>query len=436
MATLTIHPAASLQGTLTVPGDKSISHRALLLGAISQGVSRITHCLKARDLQTTLQTVQGLGILVQEEKGILRVEGKGLRGLTAPAKPLEMGNSGTTARLLLGILAGQPFSATLTGDPSLSRRPMGRVTEPLMEMGAKIQGPQGLDRLPLTIQGGRLRGIEFIPSIHSAQVKSAVLLAGLYAQGPTTVIEGISTRDHTEQMLIALGARLRQVGVRIILEPGGELKARGFHIPGDFSSAAFFLAGVAIVPGSKVTIEGIGLNRFRTGLLWLLGRMGAVPEVRTTSGGDDWEPFGEVTLAHRPLQGITVERESVPEVIDELPVFMVVATQAQGITRIEGAGELKIKETDRIHSMITGLIAMGAKIETPAPSGGDSETIVIEGPTRLKGARVQSFGDHRTAMALAVAALAAEGSTTIQGSEWIDISFPGFAQMLEKITRH
>jgi 3-phosphoshikimate 1-carboxyvinyltransferase len=370
-----------------------------------------------------------LGIPIRWEKEAATVEGKGLRGFQPPVRPLDMGNSGTTTRLLMGLLAGHPFSTTLTGDDSLSQRPMGRVTEPLGRMGAKISGPQGVDRLPLTIQGGLLQGIRYALPVPSAQVKSALLLAGLYAEGPTTVVETIPTRDHTERMLKLFGARICVYENEVTVEPGAQLGAQNLTIPGDFSSAAFFLVAAAILPGSAITAQGIGLNPTRTGLLDLLKEMRAdVVIARARNDAEEiWEPVGDVTVTYAPVRGVTVRPDRVPGMIDELPILMVAATQAQGQTRIEGAGELRVKETDRVYSMAEGLSSMGARIRA------EGQTILIDGPSPLNGAVVNSFGDHRTAMSLAIAGLLAQGSTTVQGSEWIDISFPEFARSLESV---
>ncbi len=443
---VTINPAGKVQGEILVPGDKSISHRALFVGALAGGKTRILHCLDAADCRATAKALEDLGVVIRWGTEAVEVEGREGK-LAAPSGPLDMGNSGTTARLLLGLLAGQPFCATLQGDASLSARPMRRVTEPLEAMGARIEGPAGKDRLPLTIQGGALRGARHTLTVPSAQVKSALLFAGLYAKGSTTVIEPVPTRDHTERILKRFGADLRIEGSAITVEPGLGLKGQELRIPGDLSSAAFFLAAGAMVPGSSLTVRGVGLNPFRTGFLELLKRMGAKIEIVSpppirfdasnrikTVGdrndeGEKWEPAGDVTITHRPLKAITVERAMVPAVIDELPILLVAATQAHGVTVVQGAGELRVKETDRIHSMVAGLTALGARIRS------EGETIVVEGPTPLKGARVDSFGDHRTAMALAVAALAAEGPTRVDGSEWVEISFPGFFHLLKQAAR-
>ena len=402
------------------------------MGALVEGTFRIRNVVESQDVKRTLAALQALGVSIRKEAGGLQVEGRAKKGLQGPAEPLEMGNSGTTTRLLMGLLAGHPFPATFQGDASLSKRPMRRVVEPLEKMGASIRSPQGQkDHLPLTIRGGNLKGIRYTPPVPSAQVKSALLLAGLHAEGPTIVEEPIPTRDHTERMLAYLGADLVVEASRVKLEPGGSLRAKDFDIPGDFSSAAFFLVAAAIVPNSNVTAEGVGLNPTRTKLLDLLERMGA--RVETVKEPDDaWgEPRGNVTVRHAKLRAVHVPASQVPQLIDELPVFLVAATQAEGQTRIDGVQELRVKETDRIQSMVSGLTAMGADIRV------EKESLVIQGSTPLQGGKsVDSFQDHRTAMALAVAGSGASGGTTIvRESEWIDISFPNFEACLAAI-RH
>ena len=394
---------------------------------MSEGATHITHCLKSGDVGSTLQALRSLGVSIEERGETLIVEGKAGRSFTPPQGSLDMGNSGTTTRLLLGLLAGHPFPVTLTGDASLSKRPMARVAEPLVKMGATIRwGENGENFLPLTIQGGKLHGIDYRMTVPSAQVKSAILLAGLYADGPTQVQETIPTRDHTERMLRYLGAKLEIHGSTIVLTPGGRMKARDLTIPGDFSSAAFFLTAAAIVPGSSVTVQGVGLNATRIGLLELLKRMGARLCASLTSK-DDWELVGDVTLTSSPLHGVTVEPGIIPSAIDELPILMVAATQARGRTILRDAKELRVKETDRIRSMVTGLKSMGAQIWE------EEDTVIIEGPAKLRGTQVNSFSDHRTAMSLAVAGLVAEGPTTIEESQWIDISFTDFLPLLQSI---
>lgn len=359
-----------------------------------------------------------------------------------------MGNSGTTARLLLGLLAGLPIEATLEGDASLSQRPMRRVIEPLRRMGAKIasastgSGNGAEDHLPITVRGGNLNSIAYTLPVASAQVKSALLYAGLNARGRTEVTEPVSTRDHTERILRYFGAEIETAGGIITLEPG-RLEGRQVRVPGDISSAAFFLAAAAVMPGARVTVRQVGLNPTRTGFLKILQEMGAKIEIArvqeespTRYGGPggtpcrpEWEPVGEVTVAAAPLKGVRVPADRIAGVIDELPVLMAVATQAEGITRIEGAGELRVKETDRISSMTTGLTALGGRVRV------EDETVEVEGPTPLRGARLESAGDHRTAMALTVAALRAEGPSVLSGAEWVGISFPGFFEILSALAQ-
>jgi 3-phosphoshikimate 1-carboxyvinyltransferase len=432
MADLIVEPARSLQGEILVPGDKSVSHRAFLLGALARGPSRILHCLASDDVGRSRRAVEALGVLVRRDGEAWIIEGKGIEAFRAPGEALEMGNSGTTTRLLLGILAGCPLEVTLTGDASLSSRPMRRVIEPLQKMGAKFTPEL---HLPLTIRGGRLKGIRHTPAVPSAQVKSALLLAGLSAEGTTTVVEPVPTRDHTERMLACLGAEVARKGQEVTVTPGKKLHGREMEVPGDFSSAAFFLVAAAILPGSNLTLRRVGLNPTRTGLLELLKRMGAKisviarSEATKQSRFDELEPVGDVTISYAPLKAVTVEPALIPNLIDELPILMVAATQAEGVSRMEGIGELRVKETDRIRSMVAGLSALGAGIRS------EGDCVSVEGPRRLKGAAVDSFTDHRTAMALAVAALAAEGKTTVRGSEWISISFPDFWETLERIRR-
>ena len=424
MASQIVNPASQLTGRVAIPGDKSVSHRAFLIGGLCDGQNRVTHLLNSDDVGRSRKAMEALGVSVRDSSdNAVIVKGNGLAGLRKPDAPLDMGNSGTTTRLLMGILAGCPFKTELFGDESLSKRPMKRVAAPLSKMGAIFEGVKGTDFLPLSVRGGKLKGIRYELPVASAQVKSALLLAGLQADGPTTVVEPIATRDHTERMLEYLGARLTRNGHEITLHPGSLLKARDLRVPGDFSSAAFFLVAGTIVPGSKVVIEGVGLNPTRTALLTLLRRMGADISVQMHPESGS-EPIGDLTVSYRPLKGIEVEPELVPNAIDEIPILAVAATQAEGVTHIHGVGELRVKETDRIQSMVTGLSAMGAKIRAQ----GDS--LIVEGPTPLNGAAVESFGDHRTAMALAVAGLTARGNTTIAGSEWVTISFPDFFQRL------
>ena len=395
---------------------------------MAHGPSRVLHCLESDDVGRSRKVVEDLGVKVRRDGDAWIVEGRGIEAFRKPAHPLDMGNSGTTTRLLMGILAGCSFETQLFGDESLSKRPMRRVTEPLQKMGARFSGEAGPDKLPLTVHGAKLKGVRHTPSVPSAQVKSALLLAGLSAEGLTTVVEPVPTRDHTERMLTYLGAKVERKKEEVTVQPGGKLQGREIEVPGDFSSGAFFMVAAAIVPGSIVTVERVGLNPTRTGLLEVLRRMGAQIQVSVRPGAV-LEPVGDVTVRGGPLKAISVERELIPNIIDELPILMVAASQAEGESRLEGVGELRVKETDRIRSMVTGLSAMGAAIRS------EGDNVIVEGPRKLKGAKVDSFTDHRTAMSLAVAGLAAQGDTEVRGAEWVSISFPGFEKELRAIRR-
>jgi len=461
MSDLCLPPGRPLVGRAAVPGDKSITHRALLLGALATGVSRIEAPLLGGDTRSTLSCLRALGVVVEEQAGAhpaLVVHGCGLQGLCPPAGPLDCVRSGTTMRLLTGILAGQPFTSVLTGDPQLRRRPMGRVAEPLGQMGAAIQTSAG--HAPLTIHGqkgqaGRpLRSGVHTLSVASAQVKSALLLAGLYADGPTTVREPGPARDHTERMLVAMGTRLEVQGPTITLHAPAALSPLRMRVSGDLSAAAFLLVAALLVPGSAVTIERVGLNPTRTGLLEVLRAMGAelAWEVEGEEGG---EPVGWVTARtsrlHRTVVGsaplvsgpspasrslgaasaqarlANADGATVVRMIDEFPILAVAATQAQGRTVVREAAELRLKETDRIATVAAELNKLGARIEV-LPDG-----FTVEGPTPLRGTTVESHGDHRVAMALAVAGLVAEGRTVVQDTDCIADSFPGFSGWMAEL---
>jgi len=420
---LTVRKVKGLGGRIKVPGDKSISHRALLLGAIAEGTTRILNFLPAADCLATLACVRALGVEIERlSETELVVQGRGLRGLMEPKDVLNCAGSGTTMRLLAGILAGQPFYSVLTGNEQLRRRPMGRIAEPLRQMGATVLGRDDGRLPPLTILGGNLHGIEYRLPVASAQVKSAILLAGLYADGPTVIYEPGPARDHTERMLAAMGASIEVQSSRFKVQ-SSKLSSLDIVVPGDVSSAAYFIAAACLVPGSEVTIEGIGVNPTRTGFLDALREMGAdivVENQREASG----EPVADIVVRAGDLIGIEVRGDRVPRMIDEFPILAVVATQAQGTTVVSEAAELRVKETDRIASVAVELRKLGACIEE-RPDG-----FVVEGPTRLVGAQVNSHGDHRLAMSLAIAGLAAEGETAIEGAECIADSFPGFEETL------
>ena len=424
MSQLTVQPGGPLRGRVRVSGDKSISHRALLLGAIAEGASRVENFLPAADCLATLRAVRALGVEVEEHKPTtLIVHGRGLHGLREPDDVLDCDRSGTTMRLLSGILAGQSFTSVLTGSPQLRRRPMGRVVEPLRRMGAIVLGRDGGSFLPLALQGGNLRGMDYTLPVASAQVKSALLLAGLYADSPTTLREPGPARDHTERMLTAMGCKLQIADCRLQIEPGERLRAIDITVPGDFSSAAFLIVAATLVPGSEITVEGVGVNPTRTGLLDVLRAMDAnvmLQDERTVSN----EPVADLTVRASELRGTKVGGSLVVRAIDEFPILAVAATQARGETVVRDAAELRVKETDRIATTVQELCRLGAEIE-PRPDG-----FIVHGPTPLLGATVRSHGDHRLAMALAVAGLIAEGETCVQDVGCIADSFPGFEAVL------
>jgi 3-phosphoshikimate 1-carboxyvinyltransferase len=423
MDRLIVHPGGPLRGQGRVPGDKSISHRALVLGVLADGAGHVRGFLSSGDCLATVGCLRALGVQVeQHDATTLTIHGRGLRGLQAPDGPLNCARSGTTMRLLAGVLAGQSFGCTLTGDPQLIRRPMRRIAEPLRQMGAEIEALDG--HAPLTIHGRQLHGHDHTLAIASAQVKSALLLAGLYADGPTTVRQPGPARDHTERMLDAMGARIEIDGLDVTLAPPSSLSPLSLHIPGDFSSAAFPLVAAALVDGSEVTLAGVGVNPTRTGLLDVLQALGAgiALAAEREQGG---EPVADVTVRASDLVGVEIRGELVVRMIDEFPALAVAATQAHGKTIVRDAAELRVKETDRIATIVAELKALGARID-PLPDG-----FIVEGPTQLRGGVVDSHGDHRLAMALAVAGLVADGETVIENAECIDDSFPGFTGVMQ-----
>lgn len=424
---LRIEPAEALRGSATLPGDKSISHRALILGALGGGETRVTNWLPAGDCEATLTCVSDLGVAVERvSASSLRVQGVGLRGFQQPTRVLNCEGSGTTMRLLAGILAGQDFDATLDGHGGLRRRPMQRVVEPLHRMGARIGARDG-GYPPLHIQGGALHGIDYQLPVASAQVKSCLLLAGLFAAGPTTVHEPGPARDHTERMLQAMGAPLTVDGATIRLAPSTmRLEPLDITVPGDLSSAAFLLVAAAIVPGAEIRLERIGGNPTRTGLLEVMRAMGARIEVEG-AGSTGGEPVVNITASHSRLHGTSVGGQLVVRMIDEFPVLAVAATQAMGETVVRDARELRVKETDRIAAVAGELRKMGAELEE-RPDG-----FVVFGPSPLRGAAVKSHGDHRLAMALTVAGLVAAGETVVNGAGVIGDSYPEFTDTLRSL---
>lgn len=418
----------SLRGELTVPGDKSISHRAVMFGALAQGMTEVHHFLKGADCLSTIDCFRRLGIRIEETDDILLIHGKGLDGLVSPTDILDAGNSGTTTRLLAGILAAQPFSSTLTGDASLQKRPMKRIVDPLTQMGASLTSINENGCVPLRIAGRPLHGIHYISSVASAQVKSAVLLAGLYAEGETSVTEPFVSRDHTELMLGSFGAQIAASGTTVTIQPRPALSGQCISVPGDISSAAYFIAAALLVPNSEVLIRNVGINPTRDGILKAAQAMGGNIQLlnRRTAGG---EPVADLLVTSSSLHGITIEGSMIPGLIDELPVIAVMAAAAQGTTVIRDAAELKVKESDRIAVMVKNLSAMGADIT------GTDDGMIIRGGPALCGAQIDAFEDHRIAMSFAVAALFADGETEIRGSDCVQISYPGFYEDLQSLYR-
>jgi 3-phosphoshikimate 1-carboxyvinyltransferase len=423
---LTVEPVKRFVGDVRLPGDKSISHRAALLAAVARGTTEIEGYLEAEDCLATIAAVRALGVAVERTgEGAFRIRGVGRRGLTEPADVIDCGNSGTMARLLMGLLAGQPFWTVMTGDASLRGRPMGRVATPLRSMGATIVGRADGTRLPLAVRGAeRVTPLTYELPVASAQVKSAVLLAGLCADGPVAVVEPTPSRDHSERMLQSFGARVDVTGRTVTLVPG-ELSATRVRVPGDISSAAFILAAGLIVPGASVVVTNVGVNPTRTGLLDVLDAMGA--KVEWSDVTSDPEPTARLAVRATTLAGASVDGAIVPRMIDEFPVLAVLAALADGVTDVRGAAELRVKESDRIAAIGRELGKMGVTVED-RPDG-----FRIEGPQRLRGARVASGGDHRMAMALAVAGLVAEGTTVIDDIACIATSFPGFVATLNAL---
>ncbi|MBO8162989.1 MAG: 3-phosphoshikimate 1-carboxyvinyltransferase [Brevibacillus sp.] len=425
---LRVSKAKQIEGTIRVPGDKSISHRAVMFGALAEGTTRISGFLPGADCLSTISCFRRMGISIEQDGDSVTVEGKGWYGLSEPHQRLDVGNSGTTIRLMAGILATQPFHAVLEGDESIAKRPMRRVVGPLREMGARIDGRQNGEFTPLAIRGGKLKGIDYRSPVASAQVKSAILLAGLQAEGTTSVVEPHVSRDHTERMLKAFGIDVRCEGTRVSVSGGQTLQGREIVVPGDISSAAFLIAAVMMVPNSSLVIEQVGINPTRTGIIDVVRAMGGRLEIVNERLVNE-EPVADLHVFHSELNGTVIEGELIPRLIDEIPVIAVMATQAKGTTVIRDAQELKVKETDRIATVVSQLTKFGAKV-TPTDDG-----MIIEGGTPLSGAEIDSLGDHRIGMAMAVAGLAATGETTIANAEAINVSFPGFADLLARITK-
>lgn len=415
----------ALRGQVRLPGDKSISHRALILGSIAQEVSQVRNFLSSNDCLATLECVRALGVDIQRSGDHLLIQGVGLGGLRKPEGTLNCQGSATTMRLLAGILAGQPFPSTLDGNPSLRRRPMRRIIEPLQRMGASVVAENGELPPVVAIRGGRLQAIDYQPPVASAQVKSAILLAGLYAEGRTMVREPAPTRDHTERLLHLMGADIESSKGAVAIR-SSPLRAIELSIPGDISSAAFLIVAASLLPSSEIILSQVGVNPTRTGLLETLKRMGAEIEVENVEREGN-EPLADLIVKSAGLRGFEVGGDLIPRLIDELPILAVAATQAEGVTTVRDASELRFKESDRIGTIARELRKMGAQIEERA------DGFVVEGPTRLHGARLESHGDHRLAMALAVAALVAEGESFIAGGECAADSFPSFEETLKAL---
>ena len=432
MSVRTIAPTRGLKGEVTIPGDKSISHRSIMLGSIALGTTEITHFLEGADCLSTIDCFRKMGVEIERKPSSILVHGKGLRGLTAPASTLNVGNSGTTTRLISGILSGQNFATTLSGDDSLNSRPMKRIMTPLNTMGAHIRSLNDNGCAPLHIRPGALHGIHYQSPVASAQVKSAVLLAGLYEDSPTSVTEPALSRNHTELMLQGFGAYvatdLHTDGTATAhVEPCKELYGQQICVPGDISSAAYFIAAALLVPGSELLVKNVGTNFTRAGFLKVCKAMGADIETvsQTIEGG---ESRADLLVRYSHLKGTVIEGDIIPTLIDEIPMIAIMAAFADGQTVIRDAAELKVKETNRIDTVTAGLKAMGAVI-TPTDDG-----MIIEGTGHLNGASIQSYLDHRIAMAFSVAGLASDGETQIVDSQCVDVSYPEFYATLNSVS--
>ncbi|UUM57971.1 3-phosphoshikimate 1-carboxyvinyltransferase [Streptococcus suis] len=420
--------ARALEGTVRVPGDKSISHRSIIFGSLAKGVTRVHDILRGEDVLSTMQVFRDLGVTIEDNGDVVEVHGVGFDGLQAPKNDLDMGNSGTSIRLISGVLAGQDFEATMFGDDSLSKRPMDRVTVPLSQMGVTVSGQTDRDLPPLTIKGTKfLKPISYQLPVASAQVKSALLFAALQAEGESVIIEKEITRNHTEDMIVQFGGHLSVDGKEIRITGGQEFTAQEIVVPGDISSAAFWLVAGLVVPGSKITLENVGINETRTGILDVIKAMGGK---MTLSNVDEIAKSATITVEYSSLQGMEIAADLIPRLIDELPIIALLATQANGTTIIRDAEELKVKETDRIQVVADALNSMGAKIESTA------DGMIIEGPTPLHGATVNTFGDHRIGMMTAIAALLAQdGDVVLERAEAINTSYPAFFDHLESLVK-
>ncbi len=421
----TLHKARRWRGALSVPGDKSVSHRGLMLGALADGRSSMTRLAPGRDVACTADCLRKLGVRIDATGDGAVIHGNGPYGLSKPGETLDAGNSGTTIRLLSGILAAQPFDSTITGDDSIRRRPMKRIVEPLLSMGARVETSAGF-LAPMIIRGTRLRPVDYTLPVPSAQVKSCILMAALFAEGKTSVTEPALSRDHTERMFEHLGIRFLRNGLRVEIEGPQAPEPGCIDVPGDLSSAAFPMIAAALIPDSELILHDVGVNPTRTGILDVLRAMGcdvAESNPRTANR----EPRADLVVRSSSLRGAEIGGDLIPKIIDEIPVLAIAASQASGRTVVRDAAELRVKETDRIAALAKNLTAMGVRIDV------FDDGFAIEGPQRLRGAVVDSLNDHRIAMAFAVAGLIAEGRTTVTNTECADISFPGFFDLLEEV---
>ncbi len=423
-----ITPVSTLDGTITLPGDKSISHRSLIISAIAEGRSEIENLSPGQDVQSTRLCLESMGVEITDEEHIVVVNGVGLTGLKNPHKVLDIGNSGTTMRLISGVLAGQDFASVLTGDDSIKQRPMSRIIKPLRQMGVEISAKKD-EYAPIKIQGGEVNAIEYQVPIASAQVKSCVMFAGLFAHGRTVINEKAVTRDHSELMLSRFGASVQKEGLRVSVDGPARLQPQQVFVPGDISSAAYFIAAALLVPDGSLLVKNVGINPTRRALLELLADLGAdidIINVRTIEN----ELMADLFVKHSKLKGMKIEGAVIPQVIDELPILAVLATQAEGVTEISDAEELRFKESDRLRSMSFNLQRMGATVKEK------KDGLIIEGNASLIGAEIETFHDHRIAMSFAIAGLVANSETHIKGANCANISYPDFYNILEEITQN
>ncbi|KMY54610.1 3-phosphoshikimate 1-carboxyvinyltransferase [Bacillus sp. FJAT-27231] len=416
-----------LNGRIEVPGDKSISHRSVMFGALAEGKTTIRHFLKGEDCLRTIDCFRKLGVSIEETDEEIIVYGKGWEGLSEPTEILDAGNSGTTTRLLLGILAGRPFHTVLIGDESIAKRPMDRVVVPLTSMGAKINGRSSGRFTPLAVNGSKLHAIQYELPVASAQVKSAILFAALQAEGETVITEPQLTRDHTEKMIKQFGGDITRRGNEIVVQGGQSFTGTNVYVPGDISSAAFFLVAGAMVPGSEIVLENVGLNPTRRGIIDVLIQMGA--DIQVEASDTIGEEIGTITIRTSQLNGIEIGGDLIPKLIDEIPIIALLATQADGKTVIKDAEELKVKETNRIDTVVNELKKLGAEIEAT------EDGMIVYGKSPLTGARVSSHGDHRIGMMLAVASLVANGTITLENPESIAVSYPSFFEDMKQLTQ-